>query len=157
VDGDYLPTVLKALAANVEKMFGLPCALTFKGELPPLSAHTVLQLYKIGQEAISNAIKHGKCTKVCLSVCRAADQLALTIRNDGVPFSPPADPKARMGLRIMNYRARTVGATFDIEPNQKNGTIVTCLLPIRTGPSPIRPATGIAARQSRAEMTLQKA
>jgi hypothetical protein len=37
-----------------------------------------------------------------------------------------------MGLRTMNYRANTIGATFEIKPNQKNGTIVTCVLPIKT-------------------------
>jgi hypothetical protein len=38
-----------------------------------------------------------------------------------------------MGLRIMNYRANTIGATFDIKPNHKNGTIVTCALPVKNG------------------------
>ena len=36
-----------------------------------------------------------------------------------------------MGLRTMNYRANTIGATFEIKPNQKNGTIVTCVLPLK--------------------------
>jgi signal transduction histidine kinase len=56
----------------------------------------------------------------------------VTIKNDGIPFSPPSNPKARMGLRTMNYRANTIGATFDIKPNHKNGTIVTCVLPVKT-------------------------
>ena len=70
------------------------------------------------------------------------DKLVLTVRNDGVPFAPPASPKGRMGLRIMNYRANTVGATFDIRPNQKNGTIVTCVLPVRSGVKPHRNGNG---------------
>jgi hypothetical protein len=43
-----------------------------------------------------------------------------------------------MGLRTMNYRANTLGATFEIKPNQKNGTIVTCVLPFKSGVKPHR-------------------
>jgi signal transduction histidine kinase len=62
----------------------------------------------------------------------------VTIKNDGIPFSPPANPKARMGLRTMNYRANTIGATFEIKPNQKNGTIVSCVLPLKAVAKPGR-------------------
>jgi len=140
VRGDNLPAVLENLDASVEKMFGLPCSLDVKGEIPPLPANTTVQLYKIAQEAISNAIKHGKATRVWLSAACSGDQLVLTIRNDGHPFSLPEGKKTRMGLRIMNYRANTIGATFDIKPNHKSGTIVTCTLPLanRAASSPAR-------------------
>lgn len=133
VRGDNLPAVLQNLDASVEKMFGLPCSLVVKGEIPSLPANTTVQLYKIAQEAISNAIKHGKATRVWLSAACDDDQLVLAIKNDGHPFSLPEGKKTRMGLRIMNYRANTIGATFDIRPNQKNGTIVTCTLPLAHG------------------------
>ncbi|HYG24667.1 MAG TPA: response regulator [Verrucomicrobiae bacterium] len=137
VQGDDLAEVLKCLAANVEKMFNIPCSLVIKGEIPPLSANTTMQFYKIAQEAISNAVKHGKATRVWISAAQVPDQLVLTIKNDGLPFSLPEGKKNRMGLRIMNYRANTVGATFNIEPNAKNGTICTCTLP-RPAASPAR-------------------
>jgi signal transduction histidine kinase len=130
VKGGDLSAVLKSLAANVEKMFGLPCTLVLKGELPILPANITMQFYKIAQEAISNSVKHGKATRVWISACRMPGQLALTVKNDGIPFSLPEGKKNRMGLRIMNYRANTIGATFEIKPNQKNGTICTCTLPI---------------------------
>ena len=94
------------------------------------------QFYKIAQEAVSNAIKHGKASCVWISVGGNSQKLVVTIRNDGIPFSPPLNPKARMGLRTMNYRANTIGATFEIKPNQKNGTIVTCVLPLKNGVKP---------------------
>jgi signal transduction histidine kinase len=135
VKGDNLAGVLGELAANVEKMFRLPCSLTIQGEIPSLPGNTTMQLYKVAQEAVSNAIKHGKATQVSISCSRACDDLTLMIRNDGVPFSLPEEKKNRMGLRIMNYRASTIGAVFDIKPNQKNGTIVTCTLPVKNGKS----------------------
>jgi signal transduction histidine kinase len=128
--GDDLATVLKGLASNVDKMFGLPCTLAIKGEMPPLPANATMQFYKIAQEAISNAIKHGKATRVWLSASRTHDKLILSVRNDGVPFSLPEGKKGRMGLRIMNYRANTIGASFEIAPHQKSGTVCTCTLPL---------------------------
>jgi signal transduction histidine kinase len=131
VKGDDLATVLKALAENVKTMFELPCSLTTKGSLPELQQNTTLQLYKIAQEAVSNAIKHGKATQVALGAVRHNDELIVSIKNDGVRFSPPSGVKNRMGLRIMNYRANTIGATLDIRPQEKAGTVVTCTLPIK--------------------------
>lgn len=128
--GNDLCDVLKILAGNVQKMFDIPCALAIKGEVPALPNHSIQQFYKIAQEAISNAIKHGKATRVWLSAGCTDGKLVLTIRNDGVPFSLPEEKKGRMGLRIMNYRANTIGATFEIKPHQKNGTICTCTLPV---------------------------
>jgi signal transduction histidine kinase len=136
--GGDLAEVLSGLAATVVKMFNLPCEFTVSGEIPTLPGNTSAQFYKIAQEAISNAIKHGKASCVWMSVVCHPHKLLFTIKNDGVPFSPPANPKARMGLRTMNYRANTIGATFEIKPNQKNGTIVSCVLPLKNGVKPHR-------------------
>jgi signal transduction histidine kinase len=92
-----------------------------------------MQLYKIAQEAVSNAIKHGKASEVWIDLLQSNDSLLLTIRNDGTPFSPPANAKNRMGLRIMNYRANTIGATLEIKPAEKSGTVVNCALPLKNG------------------------
>jgi signal transduction histidine kinase len=56
------------LAATVEKMFGIPCECTLKGEIPPMPENTSAQFYKIAQEAVSNGIKHGKASCVWISV-----------------------------------------------------------------------------------------
>jgi signal transduction histidine kinase len=136
--GGDLAEVMNGLAATVEKMFGIPCECTIKGEIPPLPENASAQFYKIAQEAVSNAIKHGKASCVWIAVNSNSQKLVVTIRNDGIPFSPPLNPKARMGLRTMNYRANTIGATFEIKPNQKDGTIVTCVLPVKNGAKPHR-------------------
>lgn len=131
VKGDDLAEMLKGLAANVHRMFEISCSFAVKGEPPVLPPNTVLQLYKITQEAVSNAIKHGKASQVSLSLVCHGSKLNLTIKNDGLPFAPEAASKNRMGLRIMNYRANTVGAILDIKPLDKSGTLVSCLLHLR--------------------------
>jgi signal transduction histidine kinase len=151
VTGDDLATVLQNLASSVEKMFGIPCTLVIKGQIPALPANAIVQFYKIAQEAVSNAIKHGKATHVWISAARLTDKLVLTIKNDGVPFSLPEKKKTRLGLRIMNYRANTIGATFDIKPNQKNGTIVACALPVaETAPQKreVSPTKGSSSKRN---------
>src|SRR5882724_1675351 len=125
-----LCTALKDLAANVKKMFEIPCALSAKGNIPDLPHHATMQLYKIAQEAISNAVKHGKATQVVIVLIRSGDTLTLAIKNDGTPFAQPAHPTKRMGLRIMNYRASLIGASLEIEAN-KVGTTVTCAVPVK--------------------------
>lgn len=136
--GGDLVEVLNGLAGTVEKMFSIPCQCTVKGEIPELPQNTSEQFYKIAQEAVSNGIKHGKASCVWISVNSNSHRLVFTIRNDGLPFSPPANPKARMGLRTMNYRANTIGATFEIKPGHDNGTIVTCVLPLKNSVKPHR-------------------
>jgi signal transduction histidine kinase len=133
VRGDDLSSLMEGLAGNVKKMFDIPCGLGVKGTIPGLPQDTTIQLYKIAQEAVSNAIKHGKASRVSIDLLKDGDRLVLAVRNDGVPFSQTATTKNRMGLRIMNYRANTIGALLEIKPADKGGTIVTCALPIRNG------------------------
>jgi signal transduction histidine kinase len=138
VRGDDLPGMLKGLATNVRKMFDINCAFSAKGAIPELPQGATMQFYKIAQEAISNAIKHGKAKQVSIALSRDPMKLVMTIRNDGLPFSEPASAKDRMGLRIMNYRANTLGASLRIEPKPKEGTLVTCVLPLKNGSRPDR-------------------
>jgi signal transduction histidine kinase len=139
--GDDAASVLTGLAGNVEQMFAIRCECIVKGNVPVLPQHTTVQLYKISQEAVSNSIKHGRAKRVSITLAADDSEISLTIRNDGVPFSPPADPNKRMGLRIMNYRASTIGATLEIRPLNENGTILTCLLPL-TKEAPAEKAVG---------------
>jgi signal transduction histidine kinase len=146
VKGDDLSTVLKGLSGNVKKMFEITCGLTIKGLVQELPPHTMVQMYKIAQEAVSNAIKHGKARQVAIGLSQEAEQLLMSIQNDGLPFSQPEASKNRMGLRIMNYRANTIGATLEIKPN-KSGTVVTCSLPTRNG-SKTSSAAGSAGKEA---------
>jgi signal transduction histidine kinase len=147
VHGDKLPNVLKELAANVQRMFPISCAFSLKGHVPTLPQNTTIQLYKICQEAVSNSIKHGKASEVSIALAVSNDVLNLTIKNDGTPFSRPP-PGSRMGLRIMNYRASTIGATLDIEPLKKKGTVVTCVLPLVDNGRPARRHHAKAAKSA---------
>ncbi|HVV01950.1 MAG TPA: response regulator, partial [Verrucomicrobiae bacterium] len=127
--GDIIEA-LNGLAGKVKKMFdGVRCSFEVNGKIQPMPEHSVTQLYKIAQEAISNSIKHGRSKRVWITLSGSEEKLVLTIKNDGLPFSPPSGPTRRMGLRIMNYRASTIGGTMQIQPVGRSGTLVTCEVP----------------------------
>lgn len=125
-----LPGALSGLAEHVQKLFEISCRFKTEGLIPPIEPATVGQLYKIAQEAVTNAIKHGKAKKVAIHLANGSDKLLLTIQNDGMPFPDLRGDSAGMGLRIMNYRASLIGASLDVKGAGAHGTKVTCSVPV---------------------------
>ncbi len=111
-------------------MFHIACDFTSTSAVPALDASVVTQLYKIAQEAVTNAIKHGKTKRVELALVSGADDLVLTIQNTGVPFPDLRSHSTGMGLRIMNYRASLIGGSLEIRSTGGKGTRVSCSVPL---------------------------
>jgi signal transduction histidine kinase len=83
-------------------------------------------LYRIVQEAIGNAVKHGQAKLIIVSLTCLADQLTLRIWNNGTEFPAGANAKGGLGLRIMQYRAEMIGATLKFTSATDNGARVEC-------------------------------
>ena len=83
-------------------------------------------LYRIAQEAITNAIKHGHAQAVAVSLERVDGRLRLTVRDDGIGIPEPAQRHPGMGLRIMAHRAAVMGGTFEARSMIPRGTVVMC-------------------------------
>lgn len=127
-----LAEALGDLAAHARKLFGISCQFSHQGSGPPLDSNMVTQLYKICQEALTNAIKHAKSTRVAIGLACEPRKLTLTIENNGLPFPDLRSTSTGMGLRIMNYRASLIGACLEIKAKGSHGTLVTCSLPLET-------------------------
>ena len=127
-----LPAALSGLAEHAKELFEISCRFKAEEAIPPIEAATVGQLYKIAQEAVTNAIKHGKAKKVAINLANGSNRLVLTIQNDGLPFPDLRGDSAGMGLRIMNYRASLIGAALDIKGTGAHGTLVTCTVPVES-------------------------
>jgi signal transduction histidine kinase len=125
-----LPAALGDLATHAREIFRISCRFTAEGVVPPLEPNVVMQLYKIAQEAVTNAIKHGKAKRVGISLANGGEQLVLTIQNNGLPFPDLRGHSTGMGLRIMNYRANLIGASLQVKGTGPHGTLVTCSLPV---------------------------
>jgi signal transduction histidine kinase len=119
---------LESLALATSDLFKVTCR--FECDSPVLihNPSTSGHLYRIAQEAISNAIKHGKAKRITLRLDSLDEGITLTIRDDGtgLPEMLPAAPG--MGLRIMAHRAGMIGSSFQIARNSEGGTSVTCHL-----------------------------
>ena len=127
-----LCAALNDLAAHAVKLFDISCQFKAKGEIPPLEPPVVSQLYKIAQEAVTNAIKHGKAKRVGISLANGAEKVVLTIQNNGLPFPDLKSHSTGMGLRIMNYRASLIGASLEVQGSTPRGTVVICSLPLES-------------------------
>ncbi len=125
-----LPAALEVLAGQAGRL--LQIAVTFEDAgAPPLGDPGVaVQLYRVAQEAISNAVRHGRARHV--SVTLAADEggLRLEVRDDGSGW--PSDgrpPTGGAGLRIMHHRASVLGGTLAFQHTPGGGVTVVCALP----------------------------
>ena len=123
-------TALNDLAEHAKELFQISCRFKAEGQVPPLENTVVNQLYKIAQEAVTNAIKHGKAKKVALNLENDGSNLLLTIQNDGLPFPDLKGRSMGMGLRIMSYRASLINASLDVKGTGGSGTRVSCALPL---------------------------
>ena len=119
---------LRTLAADAEEMFDVSCE--FVGDEPmQIRDETVARhLYRIAQEAVFNAAKHSKGKRVRVELVQTNGRLTLTINDDGKGFSKSAVKSTAMGLHIMDYRARIIGAALEIRSALRKGTTVVCSL-----------------------------
>ena len=128
--GDDLPAALDGLVRHAAEMFKISCRFKAEGNLPSLETNIASQLYKIAQEAVTNAIKHAKAKTVGISLAKGSDKIILTVHNDGLPFPNLKGPSTGMGLRIMSYRANLIGASLEIKGDGPRGTRVICSVPL---------------------------
>jgi len=124
-----LPSGLRELAATTEKMFGVSCGLSVEGPAPNLSLADAIHVYRIAQEAVSNAIKHGKATRIELILAVEPEQTQLIVEDNGFGFPETPTVGSGMGLRIMVYRAGMIGGTLKIAARPSGGVRVTCRVP----------------------------
>lgn len=130
MEGEGLVMALRELAMNIFTMFKITC--TFVCDSSPLiqDADTATQLYRIAQEAVSNAIRHGQAKQIVMSLSNHQKCLELTIEDDGVGLPDDWQKNRGLGTRIMAHRVAMIGGTVSIEPNPTGGTFVKCSIPI---------------------------
>lgn len=127
LEGEGFTDALRELAGTITEGFKTPCAFECDRPVEIREPGVATHLYRITQEAITNAVKHSNAKKIVVRLEAGPDDLTLTISDDGVGM-PPKIPGG-MGLRTMAYRASVIGATFSVERLLSRGTRVTCKLP----------------------------
>jgi signal transduction histidine kinase len=133
---ETIARALQELCNQYHDPSGLQC--DFEGDLEeelPRRQETAIHLYRIAQEALMNAQKHGEATRVEVVLGREGGALQLTVRDDGVgvPEDLRKEPRKNVygvGLSSMQHRAHLIGGSLRIGAEEAWPTVVTCRLPL---------------------------
>jgi signal transduction histidine kinase len=127
-----LMSALKKWASEVEGLFHISCCFQCEKPLPIPDANLATHLYRIAQEAVNNAIRHGKSRNIVIGLSGKNGAGVLSIQDDGDGFPEKQTSAPGVGLSIMNYRADMVGGSLKVQPNEARGITVSCMFPIRS-------------------------
>ena len=119
-----LVLALESLAQSVSRLHGVNCRLRSHISSANWDEYTAMHLYRIAQEAINNATRHGKPRKIFLFLKSAGPSIKLDVVDDGAGICE--SQSEGMGVDIMHYRARLIGGQLTIKRRNGRGTIVTC-------------------------------
>ena len=129
-EANGLMSALKQRAGELEDLFQISCR--FGCDEPVLidDVNVATHLYHIAQEAVNNAIRHGKSRNIVIGLRSQNGVGILTIQDDGGGFPKKQVSHPGVGLSIMNYRANMVGGSLKVSPSEDRGITVTCLFPL---------------------------
>ena len=129
-----LMTALQELADNSAKLFRISCKFRCVGSVTVEDNTVATHLYRIAQEAVTNAVKHGGAKKILIRLAESEDKRILAITDDGRGLTETFLKNKGTGLQIMNYRAATIGASLEIGRAGKRGVYVSCSFSKQSGP-----------------------
>jgi PAS domain S-box-containing protein len=133
-DAQGLMSALQQWSGEVEDLFAVSCRFHC---FTPVLIHddtVATHLYYIAREAVNNAIKHGHAQHIVIRLDAAEQHGVLTIQDDGYGIGNTTPGNKGMGLHLMNYRARMVGGSLEVQRADIGGTMVTCLFPVSSRP-----------------------
>jgi signal transduction histidine kinase len=128
---DTAPFLAGGLGASLENLAArsttgdIRCDASIAPAARALAGEQALELYRIAQEAVTNALKHSRCTRIWIEVAVRGHILELSVRDDGVGFGPAnPDAEAGLGQRTMRYRAARAGGTIVLRNAPQGGATV---------------------------------
>jgi signal transduction histidine kinase len=129
LEGEGLPGALLELSRIIQQRHRVVCELKCSTvRLPDSTVAT--HLYRIAQEAVRNAIKHGHVSRIAIELSAVGSGLTLSIKDDGIGLPESLPENRGLGLRIMSSRAGMIGASLSVNNDPTGGTLVTCRLPM---------------------------
>ena len=122
-----LVSALRELASRTSQTVTCKCECPRSLRAP--SEAVAVNLYRIAQEAVTNALKHAKPTDIVICIERQKDEIHLVITDNGTPRR--RGKRGGLGIQMMQYRANVSGGTLKVESKQGKGTKVTCRVPVK--------------------------
>lgn len=136
LETEGLVAALEELAVNAGNLFKLSCHFVCEHAPPDIEQTAAIHLFYIVQEAVVNAARHAQGAQVVITLNQDHDRVVLTVADNGPGFRLDGAPRTGMGIRIMRYRARVIGATLDLKSEPGKGTQLTCLFHPAPKPAP---------------------
>ena len=128
LDEDALFLAIRELMASVNKIFGVSCLLNIGKTFRIRDNATAIHLYRIIQESVNNAIRHGKAGQIRITLTSRKGVISVKIADNGLGMKEDPSAARGLGLRLMKHRAGMIGAFLAIDKNPKGGTVITCTL-----------------------------
>ena len=130
---DRLPQELEELAVGASQG-GIRCQAHFSGPSIQADPGDCAQLFRIAQEAVSNSLRHSRASLIDILLMSDDQALCVVVEDNGCGLPASREAGEGVGLRIMEHRAKLIGASFSLVSVPGEGTKVICRLP-RTPPS----------------------
>jgi signal transduction histidine kinase len=131
LESDGILPAIEELADTTSALAGIECTCKYDGGDLPLDRTRAPHLFRIVQEAVSNAVRHGRARHVSIELRRTRNNIEVVVTDDGTGLSRKTSANPGLGLKIMEYRSRMLGASLAVErASGAGGTIVTCTCPV---------------------------
>jgi two-component system, LuxR family, sensor kinase FixL len=124
-----LTNALSELAAHTHDVFGIICRCQCRNRVLVVDSESANHLYRIAQEAVNNAIRHGRAGRITIALSRARGRVTLWVRDNGRGIAGLSPKRKGLGLRVMKYRASLLGGTVLVRRRPSGGTEVRCVAP----------------------------
>ncbi len=128
-DPESLAPALRSLTKHIQQMGTVRSGFITGGDVRVPDPAMAQHLYRIAQEALSNAVRHAHASRIALELRRTDRELILLVEDDGAGL-PQELPAGGMGLHTMAYRARIVGGELTVARAPSGGTRITCRMPV---------------------------
>ena len=125
IEENGLMSALAELAADTARRFRIDCKFKCAKPVALADSHAATHLYRIAQEAVSNAVKHGRAKLVVIKLSETRGRITLKIEDNGEGILKKIKQPG-MGLKTMHYRAQTIGGLLEIQQRPRRGIAVTC-------------------------------
>jgi PAS domain S-box-containing protein len=132
-DADGLMSALQRFAVEVEDLFSVSCSFICSRPVLIADVGVATHLFFIAQEAVNNAIKHGRASHITIAISQLSDKGCLAVQDDGRGIGRVPDNHPGMGRHIMQYRANMIGGTLAVHCGPEKGTVVDCSFPLCSG------------------------
>ena len=121
-----LAYALNLLADDTREMCEVACTFTDRGAIAVEENSIATHLSRIAQEALNNAVKHGRPSRIDIELETTDSRGILRVNNDGAQLEPHGAAGTGLGMRIMQHRASAIEGVLSLGPAEAGGVALSC-------------------------------